>query len=465
MRQATHDGEKGGGSRIVRTAGEIRLRKLPKDSKYGSRGIFSINIHTSEDFDGIQVLKTWDDDLRLMKISVPRTAPHASGSDSCISLEITIWLPEDALLSDLAIESTSLTLRVFEDIDLKVARHSEFVSLSGDVYFPDPGKEDADPRTSYPLDSRHITVETASGDIRGIYPLYDYLKLGSQSGSIKVGVYPQPVLPSAPAPADLEVSTSSGDILVNLPTLVPHYMPPARDYVTHVFTASGEVSGAYFLGSIGSFKTSSGDITAKILPVIQASPSTDPDDAPQTQFDTWTMSGDHDLLVLDPVFVSLLPSDEGVEPVLPTTPNGAGQPDGRYRNESPYEDIGDKNPYRDILPPTLNEDAILENQGSSKMVKRQRAASKAWRTLTATHHSVSAAVTVQYPNSWEGTVSEKSTSGDVKVEGKELKIISYKKGWTYRELVARKGVSRKGEGSWVSMDVISGDVKFVVGDA
>lgn len=455
--QVTHDGESGSNMQSVRTSGEIRLRNLPKNSRYGSRGVISIDMHVSDG--NLGILKTWDDDLRIMRVSVPRTASFTTPRhDHCISLEITVWLPEDTSLSELSIASTVLTLRVFDDIKLNVTGSSEFASVSGDVFFLEHGIQESVPPTSYPLDSRHITVETVSGNIKGIYPLYDLLKLGSQSGDITAAFFPQQVLPSAPEPADLEVSTASGKILVNFPG-IPGYSPPARDYVTRIWSVSGDITGGYFLGSIGSFKSTSGDITAKVLPVIQYSPSTDPDDAPKTQFESWSVSGGHDIDILDPVFISLLPSNLPVQPNKPEQPNIPDQPDkpDQHHSPEPYIPIGNDDPYRDILPPNINEDIVLEDSNVGTMVKR-------WRTLTASHQSSSAEITVRYPEAWEGTVSGKTMSGDIVVDGKDLKIITYKKGWAYKELVAGKGVSKKGEGSSVTMSGISSDLKFTVGE-
>lgn len=451
----------------MRTAGEIRIRKLPKDSKYSSRGLVQIDINVSDD--ALEIRKTWDESTRTMTISTPRKTRFSTtpNDDVCISLEITVWLPEHTSLSDLSIGSTTLTLRVFDDIKINVTGESKFVSVSGDIFFPKIGKVGKAPPKDYPLDSRHITVETVSGNIKGIYPLYDYLKLGTQSGDITAGVLPQPVLPSEPAPADLEVGTASGDIEVTLPAQVPRYSPPPRDYVTNVASVSGDISGTYFLGSAGSFKSTSGDMTAKILPVIQYSPSTDPDDAPKSEFSTWSVSGEHDFDILEPTFISLLPSNKATLPSqpalpvpkvpdLPDVPDIPSQPDQDRSPELPYIPIGDDDPYRHFIPPELNEDVILE--------ETRILATKKWRTLKASHQSSSADISIHYPVAWEGTVSGKAVSGNIKVDGKDLKIITYKKGWAYKELVAGKGVSRKGEGSSVDMSTISGDLKFVVGE-
>ncbi|KAG0647132.1 hypothetical protein D0Z07_7324 [Hyphodiscus hymeniophilus] len=470
--QETHEGDSGKNLNSVRTFGEIRLRRMPKDSKYRKRGVVSMDTYVSDE--RLQVLKTWDEDLRTMKVSVPRTS-LVNAHDNCISLEITIWLPEDASLSELGIASTMLNVRVFDDIKIKVTGEVGVVSISGDVFFPEPDMDQKVPPTSYPLDSRHITVETVSGNIKGIYPLYDYLKLASQSGDIQAGVFPQPVLPSEPAPANLDISTSSGKIEVRLPIDVPRYTPPARDYVTHVSSISGDIKGGFFLGSVGSLKSTSGDIVANVLPVVQYSPSTDPEDAPKTFFETWSVSGKQDLELLEPVFISLLPSSIPAQPSEPhgpqepsfSAPNAPSTPDAHH-SPALYVPIGDGDPYQDIVAPELNEDVILGDVNAAEMINRRRTrrrtATKKWRTLTATHKTSSSNIKLRYPDAWEGTVTESTISGSTKVIGHELKLISFKKGWPYKELVASKGASKVGEGSSVKMNSISGDLTFAIGE-
>jgi hypothetical protein len=452
----------------VSTYGEIRVRKLPPNSKYGSKAVVSVDTHVSDE--SLEISQKWDESTRLLQVSVPRQA-SVSENDNCISLEITIWLPDQASLSKLSVGATVLSLRVFDDVNVKVTGPVELTSMSGDVYLPNFDLDSPVSSMTHTLDSRHLTVETVSGNIQGIYPLYDYLKLGSQSGDINAGVFPQPVLASEPAPADLEVSTASGQIQVNLPFQKYGYTPPARDYVTNVGSVSGDISGNFFLGSAAKFKSSSGDITARVLPVIQHSPSTDPDDAPTTRFETWSLSGDHDLQILDPVFISLLPSAQPAYPDQPNPPNLASPttiPSNNHSKDSSPEHfipIGDDDPYRDILTPELNEDVILDDIFAAKMVKRRRAAvATRWRTLTASHESGSADIKIRYPQSFEGTVSGSTISGSIKADGKDLKIIKYKNGFVKKELLAGKGVSGQGEGSSVSMTSISGSLKVLVGE-
>jgi hypothetical protein len=131
-----------------------------------------------------------------------------------------------------------------------------------------------------------------------------------------------------------------------MPAQIPRLTPPARNYVTRIASLSGHIGGSYFLGSVRSFKSTSGDNKAKVLPVIQYLPSTDPDDAPKIQFETKTVSGKHELDVLKPFFFSLLLSNK---------------PD-QHQSPAPYIPIGDGGPYRDILLPDLNRGIVLEEQ-------------------------------------------------------------------------------------------------------
>ena len=462
----THENDSRSRKLKVRTSGEIRIRRLPASSNYGSRGVVLIDTYVSDD--SLEVSTTWVETLRTMKVSVPSSASVGT-YNNCISLEITIWLPEDALFPELVVAATVLNLRVVDGVQFKVTGETKFASVSGDVYFPDYSVNNEIPPTTYPLDTRHITVETVSGNIKGIYPLFDLLKLSSQSGDIQAGVYPQPVLPSQPAPANLEISTSSGKIQIGLPVQVPRYSPPARDYVTHVSSISGNILGSYFLGSIGSLKSTSGDITIMVLPVVPFSPSTDPDDGPKTRFETWSISGTHDLDILEPVFIALAPSEIASSPYLPKPPNAPNDPTpvrkpSPHHSQEPYIPVAGDDPYRVSLPSEETDDVILHDVTPAKMAKRRRAVAKQWRTLTASHKTSSAEIKLRYPVAWEGTVAESTISGDTKTVGKDLKLISYNKGWPYKELIAGKGVSKRGEGSSVSMDSISGSLIFAVGE-
>jgi hypothetical protein len=83
--------------------------------------------------------------------------------------------------------------------------------------------------------------------------------------------------------------------------------------------------------------------------------------------------------------------------------------------------------------------------------------------MTATHKTASSKISVHYPEAWEGTVTGRTVSGGITFAD-SLQVISDDEGWGYRELVAGKGVSRKGEGSSVEMASVSGELTYMVGD-
>ncbi|KAH7369761.1 hypothetical protein BKA65DRAFT_387535 [Rhexocercosporidium sp. MPI-PUGE-AT-0058] len=427
----------------VTTAGEIRLRRIPKSSKHGSRAYFTVDVQVSDP--SLEVEKTWDVDSRVLKIVTPSTARLNAGVTHCISLEITAWIPEDAQFSNLLIEAISLTLRVLDDTKVNVSGRSKFTTISGGVRFPithatdveslgdgspsmqvTPGWRSSD---QFPFSSRRIFIETISGSIRGNYPLYDFLGLHSQSGSIHTDVFPQPVLPSAPAAADLEVQTSSGKIHVNCPVggmSDSTYTPPPRNYITSVHSTSADISGSYYLGSVNSFKSSSGDLKFTGLPVLRGG---DSPTAPINTFETHTISGTTDVEVLDPIFISLLSNS--------------------LEDQKP---AGDDEPYLIIPPTNIVKQALFEvdPRGTAEDVKL--------RTLKSTHSSNSASIKVQYPSIWEGTVHSKTVSGNIWAKGPGVHVILQRRG----ELRARKGVDHEGEGSQVEMKGISGSLNFTV---
>jgi hypothetical protein len=237
--QTTYDND-GERSVNVGIAGEIRLRKLPKGSSTGNQAYITVDVNVSDQ--NLRVIKTWDHETRILKVATPQYARFGSGQPHCVSLEITAWFPEHAELTDLLIEAIHLNLRVAEDIKMSVSGQSKFASLNGHVAFPSIsllglGTEFSTPsetsqfidldeggsssglaaQVNIPFSSRRIVVETLSGSITGCYPLMDFLGVTSQSGSVKINVFPQPVLPSAPAAAELVIDTIAGSIEVNLP--------------------------------------------------------------------------------------------------------------------------------------------------------------------------------------------------------------------------------------------------------
>lgn len=271
-----------------------------------------------------------------------------------------------------------------------------------------------------------------------LFPLLDHVGLVSQSGNIDVSVLPHEALPSDPAPADLNVHTSPGDIDLRLPllsTTKPKFTPPPRDYITKVSSASGDISGTYYLGSSGIFETVSGHVKMKILPIVQHGSADDPDADPKADFKTKTISGQTEVDILDPMFIS---------PLTPERPEQQDTP-------TPYRSIGDQDPCR-LLPGSGNLFSYTNTAGPEAMKLR---------SVQSSHKTTSSDILIRCPDAWEGSVSGLTMSGDISIKGKELNVIKFKKGFVRKELLARKGVDSGDVGSFTSMETMSGDIRFV----
>jgi hypothetical protein len=442
--QTTHDNrDYNDGYQEVKTVGEIHLRRLQKGSKVGDgRGYVTVDISVSHP--DIQVEWTLEQDFRFLKVSTPRFAKLGTTGPHCASLDIVAWLPEDAALTSLSLSSVTLELRVLDDIKIEVSGDSKLASVTGNVYFPPPSspyiRDLLFSEPAFRFHSRRIEVETVSGNISGLYPLLDYLRLASQSGDIEVMVLPHDALPSDPAPADLDIYTTSGNITVYLPVSCdqdPEYTPPPRDYTTRVGSVSGHISGTYYLGSFGEFKTVSGDVKMKILPVVQYGSSENPDKDPRIVFQTNSFSGDIEVEMLDPIFIS---------PITNRYPDQHDVP-------TPHPPIGDHDPY--LLIPEAGK---LFSKVSTSDTR-----AKKLRSLDSSHATKSGDIEIHYPDAWEGSVFGKTTSGDIVFEGKDLRVIKAHKGFLQKEVLARKRVDSGSVGSSDVLSTVSGDLWFIAG--
>jgi len=270
-----------------------------------------------------------------------------------------------------------------------------------------------------------------------LFPLYDHLGLHSTSGHVKVGVVPKPVDNSAPASAELDVYTVSSSVSVNLPinsSKNTRLVPPPRNYVTRVKTTSGAISGTYYHGSVGDFKTTSASIRITALPVLEQHSSS------STIFETSTQSGATRVDILDPVYITLGSDHRKEMPRQPKKP------------DFPFAPIGDDDPYL-LLPPKTDG----KMPGSLATIDTEPI-----RTLRSTHLSISGSVAVAYPKAWEGIIQGTTLSGSIKVSGEGVHVISEKSGIINKEVVAKKGVDKVGEGSAVELTSISGRLEFTI---
>lgn len=260
------------------------------------------------------------------------------------------------------------------------------------------------------MDSRRTIVETSSDSIEGNYALRDLLSLKSSSGRIEVSVDPKEEDSKHPSSADFVAQSNSGSISVDFPDGFLSDIP-AREYDTRVRTGSSSVSGRYILGSSSSFVTNSGSIEIDILPYSSNASSS---------LRTETNSAHTDVAVLSPYTTSTLESSS-------TSPTSDGPP--------PYSEVA-------------SESSISRSRASSLL-----------DSMRSYHKSTSGSISLIYPDEWTGEISGESTSGRIKIRGKDVEMLDTHK-WPARKSVT----ARKGDGdSRLSVKTTSGSIDILVG--
>jgi hypothetical protein len=195
--------------------------------------------------------------------AIPHDSHWVNRLNSCLSVEATISVLPDTVLTDFHLLIPSLSLKLANDLSLTVRRSTKIKSTSSGVTFPPTFSSPGDKQV---FSSRETHIHLTSGSIHGIYPLRDLLDISTISGSIAIDIIPEDADPSSPAtPATLRATANSGSININYPRAYGRPIPQ-RNYITSVLTKSGSVSGHYIHGSETSLSTTSGSIAVSILP-------------------------------------------------------------------------------------------------------------------------------------------------------------------------------------------------------
>lgn len=161
----------------------------------------------------------------------------------------------------------------------EIHNNTEFTTIQGDV------------SAAY-WSSRNTIIDVRAGSVTGTYALRDLLSIRTRSGSINVDVEPKEADRTAPAPADFTAKSVSGSVGAHFPLSGDEKDIPRRVYRTHTETSSGTISGSYILGSTSTFRTTSGSISAYILPYAA--------DTSTSNLRTETHSGQTSIKILSP---------------------------------------------------------------------------------------------------------------------------------------------------------------------
>ncbi|KAF4441994.1 hypothetical protein FACUT_2401 [Fusarium acutatum] len=409
-------------------SGEVILRPVDDSSPA------SIELQVISNHDNLRAKADFNKATQVFEIKVPRRIAWSSSDKApCIQIRITVSAHRETILDHLNIETQQLDINLKEGVVLGVQNGVNIRSASGDITSPGIKTIKDKEVVPYTLSSREIRIHTASGDVKGWYPLYDLLDISTASGDIITNIGPKPVNPQNVQPAELRVRSASGTIKVDEPLTSaqkaarPDREFPPRDYTIDIITASGDITADVAASSSASFKSQSGDMKLQIWPVLDSSLLTINEKAKPTII-TDTKSGDTHVTILEPLWTSLATIGETIPPV------------------KPYDPTDGSDPYI-VLP----EGSELTEISMARPVLS---------VLHSTHKSVSGKIELYYPDSWEGLFFANSVSGSQEFKGKDV-TVDRGRGSIPPHLIS----GRKGKGySQLDIGTVSGDQFALLGE-
>lgn len=439
--------------------------------------------------DRLDVTTKWDTVTQTLAVTVPRSAPwFEDKSRACVSVRITVWVPEGGSLRSLGVGTVHLDINLLDNLSIEISERTKLSSVVGAITAAATGSESRDGSIidmgapdSFRFQSRLIEVETTAAPIKGSWPLYDYLYIQSVSGNIRVCVEPKDADKESPKPAILYIKSMSGAVEFREPVhaavdafalsrklpqgqanfdvdLRAEVVLPPRDYRVDVYTTSGNIKAVAAFSSTCGFKTTSGKIAVELLPVFDSSMGEDK--GRESLLSTTSTSGSNDITVLEPlwvdsaggVYVDLLP--------LPRKPSAPSIP----KDQDRYVPIGNGDPYKWIPGSRVSSRDRGEASASQALVAQERTAAtaRALRNLRSEHGSISASIRLHYPTVWEGDIAMGATTGKLSARGEGVRIIKKDDhGWRRHVLLAKKG---EDGGSKITVDAISGNLDILVGN-
>ncbi|MCJ1417946.1 hypothetical protein MMC32_004291 [Xylographa parallela] len=249
--------------RQIRTSGEIHIRASNEHLEDEVR--VDLTMHYSDPVIASQV--QFQDSHAGLQIFSPSALPGGSRMSPrlCMYMVVTLWIRPGIRLETLEVQTQTMKIIFHEGLSLNT---DEIIAraLAGSIEFPTGNSTRVD------VNPREIHIGTSSGSVSGTYPLYDLLKVSTQSGSIKINVEPKDALASKPVPAVLNLHTVSGTIHVETPMLLVEdgnlLTPsvPVRDYKTDISSSSGGLHASIVHGSRLNMQTSSGSIRGVLFP-------------------------------------------------------------------------------------------------------------------------------------------------------------------------------------------------------
>ena len=360
----------------------------------------------------LHLFTTLDGEEQEVKVMLPEAYDTSvPGQRPCVEVKGTVWVPENAEIGIVSIHTIHLPILLLDDLSLHVAEYTELTSIVGDI-------------------------KAAA---------------------------------SKPVPGEgiIGVSITNPDY-----TFIPAKGSWAFDSrIIEVHTTSGSIDGNYPLYDMLGLHTTSGSIQVSITPheALAERPKS-------AVLSLSTISGS--ISATEPIHeLSLIPQRDYLVDV--STTSGSVKSALAFSSgitvRSTASELG-----LDLLP-VINIDRInarnlaqLETVTTSGSIavrvlepmfyddNGRALASQALDCLDAKHKSTSGGIGLRYPQSWEGTLDAKTTSGSIKARGKDLKIIKSSRGFPGSMMEARKGA--EGQKSMIEARAHFGSLDILIGD-
>ena len=246
----------------IYTSGEIHIKPATEHLEVD----LSVDVEVYYSDVGMMREMKFQPSSQSLAIYIPSHMAGLTSSDPCMYIVAHLYVNPAAHLEYLKIDVQSMEVIFHEGISLD-ANILKVSTEDGSVSFP---SGDA---TKMHINPRSIEIHTGSGSVSGTYPLYDLLKVSTQSGSISVDVDPQEASRSEPKPAVLELHSTSGTVSVDTPMLATNNKSalsskvPYRDYQTQISSNSGSLQVTLIHGSSTTLTSSSGAVRAALSPL------------------------------------------------------------------------------------------------------------------------------------------------------------------------------------------------------
>ncbi|KAG6293501.1 hypothetical protein E4U46_007531 [Claviceps purpurea] len=275
----TSDGRQGG--RTVQVSGRLEIRS--SGDYFSNTGHIEIEC-SSEDATLTAATSVQKSDRQDILISTPSAVDwwERRGPEPCVTIHIIVYVPIGGNIKDLALTVDSLNVSIDEDLNLNAADSIMITATSGNVSAPSL-KSNARGQIPHSLKSRHIIVQTVSGNVEGWLPLHHLLNVKSVSGNLSIDVGLESSYPNSDTCAKLMVQSVSGKVVIREPYVFysqfnKHWkmsecknQPPSRDYIVAVTTASGDIDAQVAVTSSAIIRSASGNLRLDVA-VVRLTP-------------------------------------------------------------------------------------------------------------------------------------------------------------------------------------------------